>query len=78
MKAFDLLDWEFLKAILIKVGFGKNFLKFFSASTVHASSAIIINGRQSQPFSLARSVRQGSTLTLAILDSCQRLEQHDF
>jgi hypothetical protein len=32
MKAFDMVEWEFLSALLEKVGFGPNFIRFLQAS----------------------------------------------
>lgn len=63
IKAFDMIELKFLHAILEKFGFGLAFLKFITTSQSFATSAILINGRKSHKFKIARSVRQGCPLS---------------
>lgn len=63
IKAFDSLDWSFLDRILLKLGFGPAFRNVVQALHAEASSAIVIRGRLTKPFQLARSVRQGDPLS---------------
>ncbi|CAM6090846.1 unnamed protein product [Calypogeia fissa] len=55
-KAFDLLEWNFILALLEKIGFGSNFIAFIRASQDSARSAILINGHMTGEFIIRRSV----------------------
>lgn len=64
VKAFDSLEWDFIKVLLDHIGFGPRFLAFFHAITGNASSVLRINGRHSAE--IQRSVRQGDPLSSII------------
>lgn len=63
VKAFDMLEWNFLFQVLQHIGFGRNFISFVRALTSNASSAILVNGKLIEPFSVTRSMRQGCPLS---------------
>jgi hypothetical protein len=50
VKAFDMVEWDFLVALLDKCGFGPNFIRFLTASQATQSSAVRINSRTSDTF----------------------------
>lgn len=56
-KAFDRLEWPFLLAIVEKSGMSGVLTSILKANFHSASSLIILNGRPTRPFRLARSVR---------------------
>ena len=58
-KAFDSVEWRFLKALLERVGAGTRFIGFYDSIFVNANSAVVINGRTSKTFDISCSVRQG-------------------
>lgn len=58
-KAFDKTEWDFLIALLEHIGFGPNFIRFIIATMANTTSAVIINGHQSEPFKISQSMRQG-------------------
>ena len=43
-KAFDSIDWIFLKLILLSVGFGNNFTDWIMSCVTSAGFAVLING----------------------------------
>jgi hypothetical protein len=63
VKAFDMLEWPFLISLLETIGFGPNFVRFIKASQRSARSALRINGRMTEYFQNACSVRQGCPLS---------------
>lgn len=81
IKAFDKMEWSFLRAVLEKFGFGPLFLRFLDSSQASASSFVLINDRKSSKFQIRRSVRQGcplsSLLFVIALDALSRIIQRD-
>ena len=62
-KAFDKVDWVFLKKVLLKFGFGDNFIKWIAILYNDISSRLLINGELSKPVFISRGVRQGCPLS---------------
>lgn len=62
-KAFDSLEWPFILATIERAGLNGMLSGFLKASFSSASSHIILNGRPTTPFRLARSVRQGCPIS---------------
>ena len=62
-KAFDRVDWGFLKNVLTKVGAGEQFIKMVFANYYHPSARIVLNGRLSAPIKINRGTRQGCPLS---------------
>lgn len=56
-KAFDRLEWPFILASIDKAGLGGTLSAFMKAGFGSASSVIMLNGRPTKAFRLARSVR---------------------
>ena len=61
-KAFDSIEWEYLKAALKAFNFGPNLLNWIDVLCNDASSCVINNGHASSFFRLQRHVRQGCPL----------------
>ena len=62
-KAFDSIEWEYLKAALKAFNFGPNLLNWIDVLYNEASSYVINNGHSSSFFRLQRGVRHGCTLS---------------
>jgi hypothetical protein len=62
-KAFDCIDWDFLRLILHAVGFGDNFSSWILACVTTANFAVLINGDPSTFFKSERGLRQGCPLS---------------
>ncbi|KAL3678559.1 hypothetical protein R1sor_021515 [Riccia sorocarpa] len=62
-KAFDSVNWRFLRETLKAYNFGETFQNYIKAILVTAASAILINGRRSRPVNVTRSVWQGCPLS---------------
>ena len=62
-KAFDRVDWEFMRATLSAMGFGPSFISWVNLFYFHVQSAVNVNGYLSSFFSLSCGVRQGCPLS---------------
>ena len=62
-KAFDSLEWNFLKSCLESFNFGPNFLRWVMTFYKNIQSCVINNGITSNYFTLERGVRQGDPLS---------------
>lgn len=62
-KAFDTMDWKYILATAAKAGMNSMLSDFLKASFSSATLNIILKGTPTEPFRLARSVRQGCPLS---------------
>jgi hypothetical protein len=62
-KAFDNVDWEFLRLILFSVGFGEQFSQWILSCVTNANIGVLINGEPSSFFKSERGLRQGCPLS---------------
>lgn len=62
-KAFDRVDWTFLKHVLVEMGFDKSFIEWFEVLYTNPFSRVRVNGHISDPFPLKRGTRQGCCLS---------------
>ena len=62
-KAFDSLNFSFLKRVLHALNFGPSFIQWVRVLYNKVSSCVMNNGFTSGPFSLSRGVRQGDPLS---------------
>ena len=62
-KAFDSLNWNFMKKALEKFNFGSTFIKWISTLYTNIQSTVINNGHSSDFFALQRGIRQGCPLS---------------
>jgi hypothetical protein len=62
-KAFDCVDWDFLRLVLHAVGFGDKFITWILSCVTSANMAVLINGVPSNFFKSERGLRQGCPLS---------------
>lgn len=62
-KAFDRVEWSYLRQVLSTMNFGPSFCSWISLFYTNIHSCILINGTLSEPFSISRGVRQGCPLS---------------
>ena len=63
MKAFDKVDWGFLRKLLLRLNFGPAFQHWVRILYHNITSQIKVNGYLSDPFFLHQGVRQGCPLS---------------
>ena len=62
-KAFDRVDWSFMRATLSAMGFGSSFIAWVNLFYHRVQSSVNVNGYLSSFFGLCRGVRQGCILS---------------
>lgn len=62
-KAFDRVDWSFMRATLSAMGFGPSFVSWVDLFYHRVQSSVNVNGYLSPFISLSRGVRQGCPLS---------------
>ena len=62
-KAFDRVDWGFMRSTLSAMGFGPSFIPCVNLFYFHVQSSVNVNGYLSPFFALSRGVRQGCPLS---------------
>ena len=65
-KAFDRVDWPFMRSVLSSMGFGPCFVQWVNLFHTGVQSCVNVNGYLSSFFSLSRGVRQGCPLSLLL------------
>ena len=62
-KAFDRVDWGFLRSTLVRMGYGSSFIGWVDLFYTGVQIAVKFNGYRSSFFCLSRGVRQGCPLS---------------
>lgn len=79
-KAYDRVNWTFLREVMAKMGFHEQWIRQVLSLNTNATASVIVNGEISQTFSLQRSVRQGCPLApylfLLMVDVLGQMLQH--
>ena len=79
-KAYDRVNWTFLRQAMERIGFHTTWINQVLSLNENASASVIVNGEQSKTFRLQRSVRQGCPLApylfLLTVDVLGQMLQH--
>ena len=79
-KAYDRVNWTFLREVMAKMGFHNKWIEQVMSLNENAAAAVIVNGEISKTFRLQRSVRQGCPLApylfLLTVDVLGQMLQH--
>jgi hypothetical protein len=62
-KAYDCISWDYLRMVLIQVGFGLHMKNWILACVSSASFAVLVNGEATYFFRSGRGLRQGCPLS---------------
>jgi hypothetical protein len=68
-KAYDRVNWLYLRLLLMHVGFNLNFVKWDLSCVSTISFAILINGSTSDFFRPGRGLKQGCPLITLVVSS---------
>ena len=62
-KAYDRIDWKFLKVVLSSMNFSQNWIKWILQCVTTVQFTMLVNGSLSQTFKPKRGLRQGDPLS---------------
>lgn len=71
-KAYDKLEWDFIKRMLTFFNFPSHTIKLIISCISSSHMAVIVNGEPTEFFTLSRGIYQGNPLSLCIFIMCMK------
>src|SRR3954466_1410857 len=63
MKAYDRVEWPYLEAIVLKLGFSAQWVKVVMSLVNSVSYSVLMNGKKLEEFKPTRGIRQGDPIS---------------
>nr|XP_020198524.1 uncharacterized protein LOC109784346 [Aegilops tauschii subsp. strangulata] len=63
MKAYDRVEWDYLRAIMLKLGFSSRWVNIVMDLVSSVSYSVLFNGKKLQEFKPSRGIRQGDPIS---------------
>lgn len=62
-KAYDRLEWSFIRMVLTHFGFPENIIKLILSCVSTTSTSLLFNGSKLQPFCPSKGIKQGDLIS---------------
>ena len=63
MKAYDRLEWTYLKAMMEKLGFAQSWIQIVMNMVQSVKFSVLFNGEKLEQFTPTRGIRQGDPIS---------------
>uniref|UniRef100_A0A8R7R9Q2 Reverse transcriptase domain-containing protein n=1 Tax=Triticum urartu TaxID=4572 RepID=A0A8R7R9Q2_TRIUA len=63
MKAYDRVEWSYLRAVMLKLGFNARWVDIVMSLVTMVKFSMMFNGKKLQQFEPSRGIRQGDPIS---------------